>query len=157
MITQENCIIKISMCMNNWCSHAASLGTVLGSRSYIPNRAENGLPDEKEYARKIANLEFDKTYFYIFGEDGVSEGKQDAAEVINYYSLYPNSSNNIIDIEGDITNILSISLIDLSGKVVIHYPKGTDNIDVQFLMDGMYILLINHKNGKNEFHKIVVQ
>ncbi len=155
MITQKNSIIKISMCMNNWCSHAASLGTLLGSRSYMPNRAENGLPDEKEYARKIANLEFDKTYFYIFGEDGVSEGKQDLAEVINYYSLYPNPSNNIIEIEGNFSRISNIELLSSSGNIIKVF-KATDLIDISTIPRGLYVMIINTKDGSHEVHKVVI-
>ena len=58
----------------------------------------------------------------------------------NYVVVYPNPSNGIINIISE-KEIVSVDVIDLSGRIIATYSSNT--IDISFLNSGLYILKIN--------------
>ena len=58
----------------------------------------------------------------------------------NYVVVYPNPSDGIINIISE-KEIVSVDVIDLSGRIIATYTSNT--IDISFLNSGLYILKIN--------------
>jgi hypothetical protein len=70
------------------------------------------------------------------------------------FVLYPNPTNNLVNIKGDIEEIERIDIFDLTGKLVNSYRKNY-SIDVTFLNHGIYLMRIVDKNGINYNHKFI--
>lgn len=70
------------------------------------------------------------------------------------FTLYPNPTNNQLNIKGDVEEIETIQVFDLAGHLVQSYSKRY-SIDVTFLNSGIYLMRIVDKNGINYNHKFI--
>jgi PKD repeat protein len=80
--------------------------------------------------------------------------------VIKEFNLYPNPGNNVLNIKlGDLTNNITIDIIDPLGKVVASYNKLSGQnlqLDCSTLSTGAYLVSIkaNGKQGKKVWVKL---
>ena len=90
------------------------------------------------------------------GNSSVSTSKE--LNSVKNYSVFPNPSNDVINIIGGVGDV-SIRLINYAGQVVHSIDNiGKTNIDISMLDSGMYILeIIDQKTKDNEFLKVVIQ
>ena len=65
-------------------------------------------------------------------------------------NIYPNPTNSFINIELELRKNLECSLLDLSGKTILHVSinKNNHKLDVSKLQRGMYILRIGNQSFK---------
>jgi hypothetical protein len=57
------------------------------------------------------------------------------------FSIYPNPSQNVVNIESKNNLIIeSIKIVDLSGKLIIEKNQNTNQVDIENLSNGMYIV-----------------
>ncbi|MEM0540999.1 GEVED domain-containing protein [Flavobacterium sp. j3] len=57
------------------------------------------------------------------------------------FSIYPNPSQNVVNIESKNNLIIeSIKIVDLSGKIIIEKNQYTNQVDIENLSNGMYIV-----------------
>lgn len=75
---------------------------------------------------------------------------------INQFELYPNPANRYLELDGDFTAIKTIKLLDFMGRTVGMY-QPTDQIAIEGLVEGVYLLIIELKTGTNEHHKVYIQ
>jgi hypothetical protein len=75
----------------------------------------------------------------------VIPGASIETENINKYSVYPNPSTGIINIEGE--NILNINIFDCFGREVLSTKER--QIDISSLSDGVYTIMIVSENQKH--------
>lgn len=62
---------------------------------------------------------------------------------INPFTLYPNPTNELLNIKGNVTNISSFEVVDISGKTLIQHTNSVNSIDVSGLARGSYFLRIH--------------
>ena len=70
----------------------------------------------------------------------------------NYY-FYPNPSNGTISLNGILDEVDNIQLFDVKGKKLIHSKVMT--LDINILQNGLYVALIELKNGSIIHKKIL--
>lgn len=68
--------------------------------------------------------------------------------VLNDLKVYPNPTNDIINIDNN-GEISQISITDLLGKIVFQTQENISKIDLSFLKTGVYIAKIETTNGEN--------
>ncbi|HJN54260.1 MAG TPA: T9SS type A sorting domain-containing protein, partial [Flavobacteriaceae bacterium] len=80
----------------------------------------------------------------------ISLGLED--QVIFDYKIYPNPTSNIINIQGDISD-LKVIIYDMLGKVLMQ-SEEQESIDISFLKNGTYFLSLTN-NSTNSTYKII--
>jgi len=85
----------------------------------------------------------------------VNSIKEIFVEQDNDILLYPNPTNSHFDIQTQQQN-LSIDIIDAQGNKILT-TKNTKVIDVNYLDEGVYLVLITNQNGNVERKKLVVK
>ncbi|OFY82250.1 MAG: hypothetical protein A3F72_09465 [Bacteroidetes bacterium RIFCSPLOWO2_12_FULL_35_15] len=88
-----------------------------------------------------------------------SENYKEISFSANNLKIYPNSSNGLIVVENKDEGINSKVIVsDLAGKIVfskVINNKQTNEFDLQYLENGIYLLkVINKKNS--EYSKIII-
>lgn len=74
------------------------------------------------------------------------------------FSIYPNPATNILNILNPENTILDgVSIIDITGKIIMHQTGNTSQIDVQNLSPGIYFFLKISSEGKEYQHKFIKQ
>ncbi len=64
------------------------------------------------------------------------------------FELYPNPVNQLINVNlGELKNVESITVLDLSGRTVLSKASGFESIDVSSIQGGKYFLVIEHETG----------
>lgn len=80
--------------------------------------------------------------------------------VLNQFTLYPNPAKNIVNIAfGDsVTNDVSISISDISGKIVLAktVSNSENSFDVSGLTSGMYFVTLT-SDGKKQIKKLMIE
>lgn len=75
--------------------------------------------------------------------------------ILNTISVYPNPTSGILNIENtNNLNIEKLTVIDVTGKILLEQKNNTSQIDVQRLPAGMYILEIT-ANGAKQHTKFI--
>jgi hypothetical protein len=75
-------------------------------------------------------------------------------EDLNALVIYPNPTNSFIQIKNiSIEDIANIFIIDMQGRIVKILQLQNELIDVNQLVNGIYILKIEMKNGKQSIQK----
>lgn len=75
-----------------------------------------------------------------------------------FYLNINNPAKNIITINTniDMQNVLSIHLFDLTGKLIKSF-NTTRFLDISNISDGIYMIILNTKNGKRLSQKVIVK
>lgn len=73
----------------------------------------------------------------------------------NEFTVYPNPTNNLINISKSNIEIKNVKLIDVTGKV-IYSNNNTQPIDVRSFSKGLYILKIESQKGGVSSKKVIV-
>ncbi|MEE1898314.1 T9SS type A sorting domain-containing protein [Flavobacterium rakeshii] len=80
--------------------------------------------------------------------------------ILNQFSLYPNPAKNIVHIafEDSVANNVSISISDISGKIVLAktISNGENSFDVSGLTTGMYFVSLT-SDGKKQTKKLMIE
>jgi hypothetical protein len=94
----------------------------------------------------------DIVYFFdnISFSSPISLGLED--QVIFDYKIYPNPTSNVINIQGDISD-LKVIIYDVLGKVLMQ-GEAQERIDISFLNKGTYFISLTN-NSINSTHKII--
>jgi hypothetical protein len=94
----------------------------------------------------------DIVYFFdnISFSSPISLGLED--QVIFDYKIYPNPTSNVINIQGDISD-LKVIIYDILGKVLMQ-GEAQERIDISFLNKGTYFISFTN-NSVTSTHKII--
>lgn len=68
--------------------------------------------------------------------------------------IYPNPFSENITIS-DITNVKSISVVDIAGKLLKTFNKQNSSIDLKDLVSGSYMIILTMKDGSKQSVKII--
>ena len=69
--------------------------------------------------------------------------------------VYPNPASNYFSLDGNLAQITSIAVLDVTGKVVLRVENPGDKIDIQNLSNGIYTVQIMTERG-DQFQKLQV-
>ena len=119
---------------------------------------------------------FSEEFFTTFGEDVNGElyiagsGSGNVYRIIDTelsapaftasaFSVYPNPANDLVTIEADNISAESVTVYDMSGKLLLHnnISKGNNTVDVKGLPSGLYLLQITGNNGIIYSHKLSIR
>ncbi|MFC7345813.1 fibronectin type III domain-containing protein [Chryseobacterium zhengzhouense] len=68
--------------------------------------------------------------------------------------VYPNPFADVLNIS-DISNVKSISVVDISGKLVKTFDKPESTLHLRELNSGMYLVILNMKDGSKQTIKAI--
>ena len=71
------------------------------------------------------------------------------------FSIYPNPTKNILNIQSDLFEIKSATVYDITGRIVIISKANNNSIDVHTLAAGTYILSLTDTEGKSHTQKFI--
>jgi hypothetical protein len=71
-----------------------------------------------------------------------------------FVELFPNPTTGEINIESNI-EILSFSIIDINGKIVLKGNSSQNIISLNALADGVYLIKLNTENGSQVIRKVI--
>lgn len=92
-------------------------------------------------------------FWQAFGDSTLPHLAVDEFKSQSDYSFYPNPSNGLFSLTGDMSNIIGIDIFDLTGKKVL--TSKTNTLDLQQFSDGVYIAVIKLKSDKIINRKII--
>lgn len=72
----------------------------------------------------------------------------------NNIKAYPNPFADVLNIS-DVSNVKSISVVDLSGKLVKTFEKPESTLYLRELNSGMYLVILNMKDGSKQTIKAI--
>ncbi|MDY0930627.1 T9SS type A sorting domain-containing protein [Chryseobacterium sp. CFBP8996] len=100
-------------------------------------------------------------YFYdnvLLDDVSLKEGTNLATAEIkidkNNIKVYPNPFTDVINIS-DVSNVKSISVVDISGKLVKTFDKPESTLHLGGLNSGMYLVVLNMKDGSKQTIKAI--
>ncbi|WP_083206690.1 fibronectin type III domain-containing protein [Chryseobacterium sp. CBo1] len=100
-------------------------------------------------------------YFYdnvLLDDISLKEGSNLATGEIkidkNNIKAYPNPFADVLSIS-DISNVKSISVVDISGKLVKTFDKPESTLHLRELNSGMYLVILNMKDGSKQAIKAI--
>jgi hypothetical protein len=100
-------------------------------------------------------------YFYdnvLLDDVSLKEGTNLATAEIkidkNNIKVYPNPFTDILNIS-DVSNVKSISVVDISGKLVKTFDKPESTLHLGGLNSGMYLVVLNMKDGSRQTIKAI--
>lgn len=112
----------------------------------------------REKVRQSAHLYQNPTDQLGYGIPDFGEAYEDIMSVqdLNQESIveiYPNPTSGIVNIQSE-KNIKQIQLISVEGKIVRKY-KNENQLNIQDLPKGVYVLKVQLENGKMEVKKLI--
>lgn len=73
---------------------------------------------------------------------------------VNNIKVYPNPFADVLNIS-DVSNVKSISVVDISGKLVKTFDKPESTLHLGGLNSGMYLVVLNMKDGSRQTIKAI--
>ena len=72
------------------------------------------------------------------------------------FSIYPNPAKNVLNIKSDRSSLMkNVEIYDLNGKLILSTRIVNDSINVESLIIGSYILILEDANGKKYSEKFL--
>ena len=91
---------------------------------------------------------FTTSYYYgavrFYENNGTVTSQEELSK--NDLSIYPNPTNNILNIKGLEENV-SVNVLSIEGKVITSFTNVLSSIDVSELKQGTYFLEVNQKEN----------
>ena len=81
-------------------------------------------------------------------------GTSDVTKVNKGIKVYPNPFADIVNIS-DVKDVKSVSVVDLSGKIVKNFTKPDSKLNLSGLSSGMYLLILDMKDGSKQTIKVI--
>jgi hypothetical protein len=84
-------------------------------------------------------------YFYYYEDYDPSLTVRAEVEGPSSITLYPNPATNRVFIMG--VDVASVDIFDLTGRLVLSSEYSASGIDVQRLVDGVYVVRVKGRDG----------
>lgn len=101
---------------------------------------------------RLKMIDIDDTYAY----SNIRAVAFDAQSLRNLISIYPNPASTKILLHGQFEGINVMRLLNSSGQVAAEIPNFSEEINVEKLPTGIYILLTEYKDGTHESQKVII-
>lgn len=130
---------------NNSTTYSYDLTTYNGANTKFGFYATNGnVTDPEDVEFFIDNL--------VVEQITLSTNESNIAK--NTVKAYPNPFTDVLNIS-DVSNVKSISVIDLTGRVLKTFDKPTSALYLRELNSGMYFVVLNMKDGSKQTVKTI--
>ncbi|MCD1118057.1 T9SS type A sorting domain-containing protein [Chryseobacterium turcicum] len=96
----------------------------------------------------------DYTGFLSYGQKDPNLGISETVSDKNNIKAYPNPFADVLNIS-DVSNVKSISVIDITGKTVKTFDKPESTLHLRELNAGMYLVVLNMKDGSRQTIKAI--
>lgn len=97
-------------------------------------------------------------YFQFFVNDNGIESTPETGGVVRPYAFYPNPAQDQLRLHySPDVQPACIELFDLQGRLVSKQSQGLDNIELQGLAPGQYVMKVTMEDGKTFTDKVVKQ
>lgn len=126
----------------------------------------SGMKIQKYSSSDLSTYENSSEYYYVnknndtiyvfwqaFGDVNLPKLDVNEYQIQNDFIFYPNPAKRLMFLKGDINQVQSITVFDMAGNQRL-YTKS-DIIDLNVMIEGIYIARINLKNGKVINRKII--
>lgn len=110
------------------------------------------VPNNIQSANALATGDY--TGFLSFAEKDASLGTVEAVSNKNNIKAYPNPFADVLNIS-DVSNVKSISVIDIAGRTVKTFDKPESTLHLGGLNAGMYLIVLNMKDGSRQTIKAI--
>ncbi|GHC42966.1 T9SS type A sorting domain-containing protein [Ulvibacter litoralis] len=91
------------------------------------------------------NLEFAPGFYAAYGTEALSVSDQNAVE----FTVFPNPASEQLVITSENLQIETITIYEVSGKIVTQFKTVEGSVDVSSLSEGVYFIEINSEEGKH--------
>lgn len=102
----------------------------------------------------VAMNNTDYAGFLSYAQKDPSLGTVENVSDKNNIKAYPNPFADVLNIS-DISNVKSISVVDISGKLVKTFDKPESTLHLRELNSGMYLVILNMKDGSKQTIKAI--
>lgn len=92
--------------------------------------------------------------FKVSAYDAVTLATSEAATIKNNVKAYPNPFTNVLNIS-DIANVKSVSVSDVSGRLVKSIDNPSSVLHLEDLKSGLYLVTLNMKDGAKQTIKAI--
>ena len=76
------------------------------------------------------------------------------------FNMFPNPANHFLRISSTNEEIHSISILNLSGQVILNREASSSRIfglDISEIQNGLYVVCVNGKNGTKHYSRILIE
>ncbi len=98
-----------------------------------------------KFVASVGEYKWSEFHYWIYSTDEQNLSNQEYLS--NIISVYPNPTSRYINVDIEDLDIVSIKIVDLSGRVIKHIDGNQSKIDISELQSGTYILNIATKDG----------
>ncbi len=81
-------------------------------------------------------------------------------ELANLFSIYPNPAKGMFTVNSTFEEAVGIEILDLSGRLIqqrINLQSGVQEVDINTLATGMYLIRFTAENGQTTTKKLIVE
>ncbi len=129
-----------------------SLGKLVAHNKISSYTFKDEIPITKATYFRIKQIDFDDAFSYSRPIALLPQTQNDNFDI----KLWPNPSTQTINIQlPENQNIINYSILKLSGSTVADYQVFKQNIDIQSLQKGIYILVLKNQSGQTLSRKFV--
>lgn len=118
--------------------------TYVAGTSTVPNNIQS--------TTTVNNADY--TGFLSYGQKDPNLGTGEVVLSKNNIKAYPNPFADVLNIS-DVSNVKSISVVDISGKLVKTFDKPESTLHLGGLNSGMYLVVLNMKDGSKQTIKAI--
>ncbi|PJJ66093.1 T9SS type A sorting domain-containing protein [Chryseobacterium geocarposphaerae] len=111
-----------------------------------------GTPNTTQSTTALAAASY--TGFLSYAEIAAALGTQEVASNDKEIKIYPNPFVDVLNIS-DINTIKSVSIVDISGRLVKTFDKPNSTLYLGELNSGMYLVVLNMKDGSKQTIKAI--
>ncbi|KQT26263.1 hypothetical protein ASG22_06220 [Chryseobacterium sp. Leaf405] len=111
-----------------------------------------GTPNTTQSATALAAANY--TGFLSYAEIASVLSTNETASIEKAIKVYPNPFVDILNIS-DVKNVKSISVIDVLGRLVKTFDKAETALDLRELTSGIYLVVLNMKDGSKQTIKTI--
>lgn len=125
--------------------YSLDLTTYIGANTIFAFYGSDGTVDDSE------DYEFFVDNFVV---ESINLSTSEASQVKNNIKAYPNPFADVLNIS-DVTNVKSVSVIDIAGRLVKTIEKPSSALHLGELKSGMYMVVLNMNDGSKQTIKAI--
>ncbi|WEK69996.1 MAG: T9SS type A sorting domain-containing protein [Candidatus Chryseobacterium colombiense] len=111
-----------------------------------------GTPNTTQSTTALATASY--TGFLSYAEMAPALGTGEITSAEKAIKVYPNPFADVLNIS-DINNVKSISVMDIAGRLVKTFDKPSSTLHLGELNSGMYLVVLNMKDGSRQAIKVI--
>lgn len=111
-----------------------------------------GTPNTTQSTTALATASY--TGFLSYAEIAPALGTSEITSAEKAIKVYPNPFADVLNIS-DINNVKSISVVDVAGRLVKTFDKPSSTLHLGELNSGMYLVVLNMKDGSKQTIKAI--